>query len=146
MKTLKVLAAAALLTMVAAPAMAANFDVQMLNKGEAGTMVFEPALIQVQPGDTVTFLPTDKGHNAETNKDMLPEGAEAFKGTMGKEIVVTFTEAGAYGIKCAPHLGMGMVALVVVGENPANLEAVKEVKVPNKAKERFEAIFADLSL
>src|SRR5690606_16369394 len=144
MKTLKVLAAAALLTMVAAPAMAANFDVQMLNKGEAGTMVFEPALIQVQPGDTVTFLPTDKGHNAETIKDMLPEGAEAFKGTMGKEIVVTFTEAGAYGIKCAPHLGMGMVALVVVGENPANLEAVKEVKVPNKAKERFEAIFADL--
>jgi pseudoazurin len=146
MKTLKVLAAAALLTMVAAPAMAANFDVQMLNKGEAGTMVFEPALIQVQPGDTVTFLPTDKGHNAETIKDMLPEGAEAFKGTMGKEIVVTFTEAGAYGIKCAPHLGMGMVALVVVGENPANLEAVKEVKVPNKAKERFEAIFADLAL
>lgn len=36
MKTRKVLAAAALLTMVAAPAMAANFDVQMLNKGEAG--------------------------------------------------------------------------------------------------------------
>lgn len=146
MKTRKVLAAAALLTMVAAPAMAANFDVQMLNKGEAGTMVFEPALIQVQPGDTVTFLPTDKGHNAETIKDMLPEGVEAFKGTMGKEIVVTFTEAGAYGIKCAPHLGMGMVALVVVGEDPANLEAVKEVKVPNKAKERFEAIFADLAL
>jgi pseudoazurin len=132
MKTLKVLAAAALLTMVAAPAIAANFDVQILNK--------------VQPGYTVTFLPTDKGHNAETIKDMLPEGAEAFKGTMGKEIVVTFTEAGAYGIKCAPHLGMGMVALVVVGENPANLEAVKEVKVPNKAKERFEAIFADLAL
>lgn len=145
MKTLKVLAAAALLTMVAAPAMAANFGVQMLNKGESGTMVFEPALIQVQPGDTVTFLPTDKGHNAETIKDMLPEGAEAFKGTMGKEIVVTFTEAGAYGVKCAPHLGMGMVALVVVGEDPANLETIKAVKVPKKAQERFDAIYAELA-
>lgn len=145
MKTLKVLAATAMLTMVAAPAFAANFDVQMLNKGEAGTMVFEPALIEVQPGDTVTFLPTDKGHNAETIKDMLPEGAEAFKGAMGKEVVVTFTEAGAYGIKCAPHLGMGMVALVVVGDAPANLEAIQAVKVPNKAKERFEAIYAELA-
>lgn len=145
MKTLKVFAAIAMLTMVAAPAFAANFDVQMLNKGEAGTMVFEPELIEVQPGDTVTFLPTDKGHNAETIKDMLPEGAEAFKGAMGKEVVVTFTEAGAYGIKCAPHLGMGMVALVVVGDAPANLEAIQAVKVPNKAKERFEAIYAELA-
>jgi pseudoazurin len=145
MKTLNVLAAAALLTMVAAPAIAANFDVQMLNKGAAGTMVFEPALVQVQPGDTVTFLPTDKGHNAETIREMLPEGAEAFKGAMGKEIVVTFTEAGAYGIKCAPHLGMGMVALVVVGEDPANLETLKAVTVPKKAQERFDAIYSELA-
>jgi len=63
---------------------------------------------------------------------------------MGKEVVVTFTEPGAYGVKCAPHLGMGMVALIVVGEAAANLEAVKAVKVPGKAKERFEAIFAQL--
>lgn len=146
MNTLKVLAAAVLLTIVAAPAFAANFEVQMLNKGEAGAMVFEPALIEVQPGDTVTFLPTNKGHNAETIKEMLPEGAEAFKGAIGKEVVVTFTEPGAYGIKCAPHLGMGMIALVVVGENPANLEAIKGVKLPNKAKERFEAIYAELAL
>lgn len=144
MKTLKILAAAALLTMATAPAFAANFDVHMLNKGEAGAMVFEPALIQVQPGDTVTFLATDKGHNAETIKEMLPEGAEAFKGAMGKDVVVTFTEPGAYGIKCAPHLGMGMIALVVVGDAPANLEEVKAVKMPGKAKERFEAIFAEL--
>ncbi|WP_108398981.1 pseudoazurin [Devosia submarina] len=145
MKTLKVLAATVMLTMVAAPAFAANFNVQMLNKGAAGTMVFEPALIEVQPGDTVTFLPTDKGHNAETIKEMMPEGAEAFKGAMGKEIVVTFTEVGAYGIKCAPHLGMGMVALVVVGEDPPNLEAAKAVKVPKKAQERFDAIYAELA-
>ena len=126
------------------PAFAANFDVQMLNKGETGAMVFEPALVKVMPGDTVTFLATDKGHNAETIKDMLPEGAEPFKGKMGQDIVVTFDVPGAYGIKCAPHLGMGMIALVIVGDEPANLDAAKAVKHPKKAQERFEAAYAEL--
>ena len=145
MKTIKVLAAVAVLALTAAPAFAANFEVQMLNKGADGVMLFEPALTQIAPGDTVTFIPTDKGHNAETIKDMLPEGAEDFKGAMGKEVVVTFTEAGAYGVKCAPHFGMGMVALIVVGDAPANLEAIKAVKVPNKAQQRLEAIYAQLA-
>ena len=139
-KTLAAIAAFAL--MGAAPVLAANFEVHMLNKGEAGSMVFEPAFTKVAPGDTVTFIPTDKGHNAETIKDMLPEGAEAFKGPMGKELVVTFTAPGAYGVKCAPHFAMGMVALVVVGDAPANLEAVKAVKVPKKVQERLEPLFA----
>lgn len=137
-------AAAAVAAFAAAPAMAANFEVQMLNKGEAGSMVFEPALVQVAPGDTVTFVPTDKGHNAETIKGMLPEGAEPFKGKMAEEIVVTFDVPGAYGIKCTPHLGMGMVALVVVGDAPANLEEAKAVKLPKKAQERFAAVYEEL--
>lgn len=136
-----VLAAAAVLAFVGTPALAANFEVNMLNKGADGAMVFEPALTKVAVGDTVTFLPTDKGHNAETIKGMLPDGAEPFKGAMGKEVVVTFTIPGAYGIKCAPHLGMGMVALVVVGDAPANLEAVKTVKLPKTAQERFEPLY-----
>lgn len=139
-KTITAMAIVALLG--ATPTLAANFEVQMLNKGEAGAMVFEPAFVKVAPGDTVTFLPTDKGHNAETIKDMLPEGAEVFKGGMGKEVVVTFTVPGAYGIKCQPHFAMGMIALVVVGDAPANIEAVKAAKMPKKVKERFEPLFA----
>lgn len=147
MRTLKTLAAAAaLLVLAAAPAMATNFEVHMLNKGEAGAMVFEPALTKVAVGDTVTFLPTDKGHNAETIKDLLPAGAEAFKGAMGKEIVVTFTAPGAYGVKCAPHLGMGMVALVVVGDEPVDAEVINAVKLPKKAQERMTAIVDQLAL
>ena len=138
-------AVATLMLAIATPAFAENFEVHMLNKGDAGTMVFEPAFVQVAPGDTVTFLPTDKGHNAETIKDVLPEGAEAFKGAMGKEVVVTFTEQGIYGIKCTPHFGMGMVMAVLVGE-PVNLEAAKAVKLPGKAKERFEAALAEAGL
>lgn len=147
MRTHKTLGAvAALLVLAAAPAMAANFEVHMLNKGEAGAMVFEPALTKVAVGDTVTFLPTDKGHNAETIKDLLPAGAEAFKGAMGKEVVVTFTAPGAHGVKCAPHLGMGMVAVVVVGDDPVDVEAIKAMKLPKKAQERMTAIADQLAL
>lgn len=139
------LAAALVFGAGALPATAANFEVHMLNKGAAGAMVFEPVLVKVAPGDTVTFTPTDKGHNAESIAAMLPEGAVPFKGKMGEEIVVTFTTPGAYGIKCAPHYGMGMVALVVVGDAPANLDAVKAAKNPKKPQERFDADFAELA-
>lgn len=142
----RTVAAAAILAAIFAetPVMAANVEVRMLNKGEAGTMVFEPALVKVAVGDTVTFVPTDKGHNAETMKELLPEGAEPFKGAMGKEVVVTFTAPGTYGIKCSPHLGMGMVALVVVGDDAVDTEAIKAVKLPKIARERMDAIVAEL--
>ena len=56
---------------VAGAAGAAEFEVMMLNKGEKGTMVFQPDYIKAAPGDTIRFLPTDKGHNVETIKGML---------------------------------------------------------------------------
>lgn len=146
MNTREILVATATaLILAATPAAAADFEIHMLNKGEAGAMVFEPAFLRVAPGDTVTFLATDKGHNAETIKGMLPPAAEPFKSAMGKDVTVTFTEAGAYGIKCAPHLGMGMIALVVVGDAPLDVEALRAVKVPKKAQERFELIYAVLA-
>ena len=144
MRNINLAATVATLFLVAStPAMAANFEVQMLNKGEAGAMVFEPALTRIAVGDTVTFVPTDKSHNAETIKDILPEGAEPFKGGISKEIAVTFTVPGAYGIKCLPHLGMGMVALVVVGDEPANIDQVSAAKLPKMAKERMDAALAE---
>jgi pseudoazurin len=135
-------AAAALLIFAAVPTMAANFEVHMLNKGADGAgMVFEPALTKVAVGDTVTFIPTDKGHDAQTLKEILPEGGDEFKGAMGKEVAVTFTTPGVYGVKCAPHFGMGMVALIVVGDAP-DLEQAKTAKLPKKARERIDAAIA----
>jgi pseudoazurin len=129
----------------AQPVLAADFEVHMRNKGEAGVMVFEPALTKIAVGDTVHFIPADPGHNAETIPGMLPNGAEPFKGAISKEIAVTFTVPGAYGVKCLPHFAMGMVALVVVGDTPpANLDAAKAVNVSPLAKKRLEPIFAEL--
>ena len=53
-------AGAAAAIALASPAAAADHVVKMLNKGKAGTMVFEPALVKVAPGDTVTFIPTTR--------------------------------------------------------------------------------------
>jgi pseudoazurin len=91
---------------------------KMLNKGEKGAMVFEPALIKAAPGDTVTFVPTDKSHNAEAVKDMVPDGTEMFKGKLSEPITVKVSAEGVYGVKCTPHYGMGMVALIVAGNRP----------------------------
>lgn len=143
MKTKTIALALAAVLAAGTSALAADHEVKMLNKGEKGVMVFEPDLIKVAPGDTVTFKATDAGHNAETIKGMLPDGAEPFAGKMGKDVSVTFTEPGVYGVKCKPHLGMGMIAAVVVGE-PVNLEAVKAVKNPGKAGKKFTEILGSL--
>ena len=119
---------------------AAEVEIKMLNKGEKGAMVFEPAFLQIAAGDTVKFVPTDKGHNAETIKGMIPDGAEAFKSKFNEEITVTLDKEGIYGVKCAPHYGMGMVALIEVGE-PVNLDAAKAIKQTGKAKAAFAELF-----
>ncbi|GGB02651.1 pseudoazurin [Brucella endophytica] len=128
----------------AANAGAAEIEVKMLNKGAKGVMVFEPDFIKAAPGDTIKFVPTDKGHNAEIIKGMLPDGAEAFKGKTNEEVTVTLTKEGLYGVKCLPHYGMGMVALIQVGA-PTNLDAAKAVKHPGKAKIHFEALLGQVA-
>ena len=138
------LAATVLSAGLAGAASAADVDVMMLNKGESGVMVFEPSFVQVQPGDTVHFIATDKSHNVESIKGMIPDGVEPFKGEMNENFDLTVTEEGVYGVKCTPHFPMGMVALVVVGDPSSNLEAAKALKNSKKATERFEAAFAQI--
>jgi pseudoazurin len=129
---------------LACAAYAENFDVKMLNKGADGAMVFEPAYLKAAVGDTITFLSTDKGHNAEGIEGMLPEGVEAFKSGMGEDYVLTLTAEGLYGVKCTPHYSMGMVALIQAGA-PVNLDAALAVTQKGKAKTRFEPLFAQVA-
>jgi pseudoazurin len=142
-KSLIFAAAVSATTMLGASA--AEHEVKMLNSGETGRMVFEPAFLQIEPGDTVTFLATDPGHNAESIKDLIPEGATAFKGKLGETILVTFDVEGAYAYKCAPHVGMGMVGMIVVGDHPANLDAIAEARLPAKAKALFDGWIAEIA-
>ncbi|MEE9986380.1 pseudoazurin [Agrobacterium pusense] len=130
------------------PALSAEIEVKMLNKGSDGqAMVFEPATVKAAVGDVITFIPVDKGHDAAAVKDMIPEGVSEFKGKMNEAVKLTVEKEGAYVVKCTPHLGMGMVALVVVGDAvPANLDAVKSGKLPKKARDRLNEEIARLGL
>lgn len=121
-------------------AMAETFEVKMLNRGEKGSMVFEPDFLEISPGDVVRFVPTHKSHNAATIDGMVPDGVEGFKSKINDEFVTTFETQGFYGIKCSPHYGMGMVMLIKVGE--ASLpESYKTIDVPGRAKPRMDALF-----
>ncbi|WP_064697089.1 pseudoazurin [Rhizobium aegyptiacum] len=132
-------AVAAVLVASAVPSMAADHQIHMLNKGADGVMVFEPGFVKVAPGDTVTFVPTDKSHNVETYKGLIPDGAAQFKSKPNEEFQTKFDVPGAYVVKCTPHAGMGMVALIQVGDAPANLDAIKTAKVPNPVRKRLDA-------
>jgi pseudoazurin len=123
-------------------AAAAEHIINMKNKGADGTaMVFEPSFVRAAVGDTVKFVPVDKGHFAVDLPGMWPEGVEKVKGKMNTEFVVTFAKDGLYGFKCTPHYAMGMVALVQVGTAPVT-DAVKAIKLPSAAGKRMEAALA----
>ena len=144
MRKMLLLAAIGAVLGLGGTALAAEVEVRMLNKGAAGMMVFEPALVTIAPGDSVKFVATDKSHNAETIKGMVPDGAKPFAGKMNEDVTVTFDQAGVYGVKCMPHYGMGMVSLIVVGK-PGNEETARAVVHAGKAKSVFAGLFDKLA-
>jgi pseudoazurin len=128
---------------IAQPVFAKDIVVQMKNQGAGGIMVFEPSFVQAAVGDTVRFVPTDMGHNAETIKGILPDGVEPSVGGMNKEFDLKLSKPGIYGVKCMPHFSMGMAALIQAGKGPsANLAAAKAVTLPALATKRLAPAFA----
>lgn len=129
---------AALLTALAVEA--AHHEVAMLNIGAGGAKVFEPAFLSAEVGDTVTFLPVDRGFNAEIVPGMLPLGARGFRGEMNRPVTITLTQEGLWGIKSMPYYGLGMVALIQVGK-PVNLTEALSVPHAPRATARFAPMF-----
>ncbi|MFB9223852.1 pseudoazurin [Paracoccus cavernae] len=128
------------LMLLASPAFAETHEVKMLNRGDTGPMVYEPAYLNIAPGDTVRFLPTQPGHNAAIIEGMIPANAEPFKSKINDTFEVTLSEPGAYGIKCSPHYAMGMVMLIEVGDTA---EITLPEGLPKRTAERFEKIIAE---
>lgn len=145
MQTASIIGVALMAVAVSAPAAsAADHQVQMANKGADGKpMQFDPAFLKVEPGDTVTFVPKDKGHDSMSVEGMIPAGAEPWKGKMNEQVTVTFDKPGLYGYKCEPHFGLGMVGLIEVGGDVSNLDALKAVKLPGAAKKRMAALLEE---
>ena len=140
------LLAAASILGAAGAAVAAEYKIQMLNNGSQGMMAFEPGVLKIKVGDSVRFVPIDKTHNAEMIPGAVPAGVALVKGAVNQEIVVKFTKPGIYAFRCLPHYGLGMVALIQVGDGKVNRAAVEAAlaKAPPLAKKRFAADFLKL--
>ena len=135
-------AAAALLLAgsFAGSAAAEEHVVKMMNaNGKGKFMLFEPEFIKANVGDTVKFVPTNKGHNAEMIPGLWPEGAAEFKGELNQEAVLAIDKPGIYGIKCLPHYPMGMIGMVVAGD-PTNKAQLDTYKPAGTAHKRFDAL------
>ena len=115
-------------------AIAADQTVEMLNRLNKESMVFEPKIVRVNVGDTVLWKATDKGHNVEFIKKGVPEGVGKFKSKYNKDAEYKFTTPGIYAYWCTPHKNMGMIGFVVVGEDKSNLVQIKKLRFSAKSK------------
>ena len=103
----------------------ANYEVKMLNQGPTGVMVFEPAVLKINIGDTVTFKSVDAAHNSASIPGMIPAGASPWNGQLSQDLTVSFDVAGIYGYQCTPHSMMAMVGVIEVGNDQSNMNEVK---------------------
>ena len=118
--------------LLAGAALAADHVVQELNNGPDGPFVFGPSYLLIQPGDTVTFTPTDQGHNSESV--FMPDGATSWKSEISQPLTVTFTKPGVYIYQCTPHNQFGMVGVIVVG-SAVNADAARKAAADIEKKQ-----------
>ena len=131
----------------------------MKNKGTDGEkMVFEPALIKAEVGDTIKFVATTAGHQVQSFKGVVPsecsfttqnegkpeKAGDCTKGAKknvikskiikkNKYFSVKINTQGYFPVMCKPHYAMGMVGLIVVG-NPGDKEGFKTTLLSKKRK------------
>ena len=110
-----------------------NHTIKMLNQGATGVMVFEPAFLKVNVGDTVTFESTDPAHNSASIPGMIPSGATPWNGQLSRNISITFEVPGVYGYQCTPHAMMAMVGVIQVGNDTSNIDTAKNVALQFKS-------------
>ena len=123
---------------------AADMTIDMLNKDANGNkMVYSKEIAKVAVGDTITWLPASKGHNVEIIA--APDGYDIPKKSKnGKEVSITFEVPGIYYYWCTPHKGMGMIGLVVVGDDTSNKDEIAKAKALGKSKKKLKKLLSEL--
>ena len=66
------------------------------------------------------------------------------KSKNNKEVAITFDTPGVYLYQCTPHKSMGMIALIVVGDDTSNKDAVAKAKAVGKSKKKLKALIGEL--
>ena len=103
---MKNLIVAAIVALFATNAYAEDTTVEMLNNRDDGAkMVYSEDITRIDVGDTITWVPTSKGHNVEFIAG--PDGWKApRKSKLNKEVEIAFDTPGVYVYQCSPSTSM----------------------------------------
>ena len=86
----------------------------------------------IDVGDTIEWLPKNEGHNVEflvgPKINSLPTKSE-----IDTVHSVVFKVPGVYLYGCTPHRNMGMLGLIIVGNDFHNLEKIKNIQLSHVA-------------
>ena len=131
-------------TILLQSANAEDMTIEMLNKRDDGAkMVYSEDIARIDVGDTITWVPTSKGHNVQFIAG--PEGWDLPKKSKNnKEVAITFDTPGVYLYQCTPHATMGMIAMVIVGDDMSNLDDIKAMKLRGKLKRKMKELLSEL--
>ncbi|MCH9650567.1 MAG: hypothetical protein K0U98_20195 [Deltaproteobacteria bacterium] len=112
---------------VALPGQAANFDVVATN-----SLVFSPANLTIQVGDTVTWTNGGGFHNVEANDGSFRcangcdgDGGDGAPASNSWSFTLTFDTAGVFDYFCAVHVGVGMTGRITVEAAPVEPGALR---------------------
>ena len=88
---------------------------------------YSPEVARIDIGDRIEWLPENEGHNVEffagPNMHSLPKKSE-----IDEVHSSIFKIPGVYLYGCTPHANMGMLGLVIVGNDFHNVEEIKKIK------------------
>ena len=94
---------------------------------------FSVEVAKIDVGDTINWLPKNEGHNVEflggPDFNSLPERSD-----LNTFYSVSFNLTGVYLYHCTPHGNMGMLGLVIVGNDFHNLKDIEGIDLSRVAK------------
>jgi len=123
---------------------ASDLTIDMLNKDANGNkMVYSNEIAKVAVGDEITWLPASKGHNVHFIS--APDGIKVLpKSKMNKKFSYKFEKKGIYLYQCTPHKSMGMIGLVIVGDDVSNKKQISKTKVFGKSKKKLKKWLSEI--
>ena len=119
-----------------------TLEIDMLNKLGKEKMIYSIKVAKVNLNDKIIWKSKTKGHNVEFIG--MPKGVKKFKSKINKDVEYDFKVPGIYLYQCTPHKAMGMIGLVIVGNDKNNLEQIKKVKLRGKSKKVFKELLKEL--
>ena len=122
---------------------AKDINIDMLNKLGKEKMLYSTEIAKIDSGDTITWIPKDKGHNVEIIKG--PKGVKLpKKSKINREYSYKFDTPGMYLYWWTPHKSMGMIGIVVVGDDISNKSSISKVRVLGKSKKKLKKLLGEI--